>query len=115
MIKEILQQAILQIEIERDQKIETVKNTIMQDKIAPHNMEIDMSRDNALNELSEKREKEFAEINTKYEAERQAIIDASEKNKTDNANSIIARETYGISVEYEKVLSELRKQIEVKE
>lgn len=115
MIKEIIAQAIRQIEAEREQNISEVKSTIMQDKIVPHNIEIDTKRDAALQSLAEKREKDVSDLNAKYEQERQAIIDASEKDKNENANAVVARETYGITVEYDKVLSELRKQIEVKE
>lgn len=115
MIKDYIEQAIHLIEAEREQKVEEIKNSIMQDKIMPHNYAIDVSRDNALQELAVKHDKEIADINAKYEQERQAIIVASEKNKADNANTILAKETQNILVEYNSVISELRKQIEIKE
>lgn len=112
MIRDFIEQAIRNIEAEREQKVAAAKATIMQEKVLSHNIEVDMSRDNALQALAAKREKDISEINARYEAERQAIIDASEKSKTDNANEVIARETVGIAAEYDTKLAELRKLIE---
>lgn len=107
-----IEQAIRGIEAERDQKIETVKAEIIRDKVAPQNAEIDTKRDNAIQELLTKRDNEIAKINATYEQDRQAIIDASEKQKADNANMLISVETTSINAEYNPKLAELRKLIE---
>lgn len=93
-----IEQAIRGIETERDQQISIMRETIMREKVVPQNAEIDQKRDLALSELQEK-----------YAAERQAIIDASEKQKTDNANALINAETASIAYEYDAKIAELKK------
>lgn len=108
-----IEQAIHGIEAERDQKIETVKAEIMRDKIAPQNTEIDTKRDNAVQELQTKLNADISALQEKFNTERQAIIDASEKQKADNANMLISVETASINDEYNAKLAELRKLIKV--
>ena len=107
-----IEQAIRGIEDERDQKIETVKAEIIRDKVAPQNSEIDTKRDNAVQELQNKLSADISALQERFNAERQAIIDASEKQKADNANMLINIETTSINAEYNTKLAELRKLIE---
>lgn len=111
MIKDYIEYAIAQIKAEREQKIENVKSSIMQDKIVPYNISMEEKRDLALQELLDKHNSEIEELNAKYEAERQTYIDACEKDKADNEKTVLARETYGITAEYDKVIAELNKQL----
>lgn len=112
MIKDYLQNAIAGIEQEKANEIERVKAEIMQSKIIPYNVDVDNSRDKAINQLTEKLNQDTEALKAKYNAERQAIIDASEKSKSDNLNAVLATETYPITSKYDKVISDLRKQID---
>lgn len=112
MINAYIEQAIFGIEAERDQRIEAVKAEIIRDKVAPQNAEIDNARDKALQELETKLNLDVSILREKYEGERQKIIDASEKRKTDNANMLINIETTSINAEYNAKLAELKKLIE---
>lgn len=107
-----IEQAIHGIEADRDQKIETKKAEIIRDKVAPQNAEIDTKRDNAVQELQTKLNADISALQEKFNTERQAIIDASEKQKADNANMLISVETASINAEYNTKLAELRKLIE---
>lgn len=107
-----IEQAIRGIEAERDQKIETIKAEIIRDKVAPQNAEIDTKRDNAIQELQTKLNADISALQERFNIERQAIIDASEKQKADNANMLINIETTSINAEYNTKLAELRKLIE---
>lgn len=107
-----IEQAIHSIETEREQKIAEIKAVIMQEKVAPKNIEIDNLRDRALQEKQDKLNADIAALQEKYAVERQAIIDASERQKTDNANALINAETASITYEYNNKLTELRKLIE---
>lgn len=100
MVNTYIEQAIRGIEAEKEQKTAEIKAAIMRDKVAPKNAEIDSIRDRALQELQEK-----------YTADRQEIIDASEKQKTDNANALIVAETASIAYEYDTKIAELKKLI----
>lgn len=112
MINTYIEQAIHGIEAERDQKIESVKADIIRDKVAPQNAEIDLLRDRALQEKQEKLNADISALQEKFSDERQAIIDASERQKADNANMLINIETTSINAEYNTKLAELRKLIE---
>lgn len=101
MVNAYIEQAIHGIEAEREQKIAEIKATIVRDKVAPKNAEIDQKRDRALQELQEK-----------YTTDRQAIIEASENQKIDNENALIVAETASIAYEYDTKIAELRKLIE---
>ncbi len=111
-INAYIEQAIHGIETERDQKIETVKAEIIRDKVAPQNAEIDTKRDNAVQELQTKLNADISALQERFNIERQAIIDASEKQKADNANMLITIETTSINTKYNTKLAELRKLIE---
>lgn len=111
MINIYIEQAIQGIEAEREQKIANIKAEIMRDKVIPQNAEIDNARDKALQELQTKLNSDISALQEKFARERQDIIDASEKQKTDNANALIGVETVSITAEYDTTLSELRKLI----
>lgn len=112
MIREHIEQAIRSLEAEKEQKIANVRASIVQEKIAPRNMEIDTKRDNALQELSAKLTNDIAELQAQYERARQGIIDTSEESKTANMNAILATETNGLVAEYDRVIAEQRKLLE---
>ena len=107
-----IEQAIHSIETEREQQVATRKAIVMQEKVAPKNAEIDTARDKALQELQTKLNIDITALQEKFATERQAIIDASEQQKADNANALITAETASISYEYNAKIVELKKLIE---
>lgn len=109
MINAYIEQAIRNIEIEREQKIEDIRATIMRDKVAPQNAEIDIKRDNAIQEMQTKLNADIAALQEKFTRERQGIIDASERQKNNNAETLINAETASITYEYDLKISELKK------
>lgn len=111
MVNTYIEQAIHGIEAEREQRIAEIKAVIMQEKVAPKNIEIDQKRDNALQALQTKLNADVSALQEKFAAERQAIIDASEKQKTDNTNALINAETASIVYEYNTKIAELKKLI----
>lgn len=111
MVNTYIEQAILGIETEREQEIAKIKAVIMQEKVAPKNIEIDNLRDRALQEKQEKLNADISALQEKFASERQAIIDASEKQKTDNANSLINAATASVAYEYNTKIAELKKLI----
>lgn len=114
-IKIFIEDAIRKIEAAREQAIAGIKATIMRDKVAPKNAEIDTARDKALQELQVKLNADISALQEKFSKDRQEIIEAGEKQKNDNAEALISVETASITVEYDKKLAELKKIIEVEE
>lgn len=111
MINAYIEQAIHGIEAEREQKIAEIKAIIMREKVAPKNAEIDSLRDRALQEKQEQLNADIAALQEKFAAERQLIIEASEKQKTENANALIVAETASVAYEYDTKIAELKKLI----
>lgn len=111
MVNTYIEQAIHGIEAEREQKIAEIKTVIMREKVAPKNAEIDALRDKALQEKQEKLNADIATLQEAFATERQAIIDASEKQKTENANALIVTETASVAYEYDTKIAELKKLI----
>lgn len=113
MINTYIEQAIQNIETARDKKIAEVRDTVLREKIAPKNAEIDTARELALQELQTKLNTDIATLQEVFAKERQLIIDASEKQKTSNANMLVIAETASIAVEYDEKISALKKLIGV--
>lgn len=107
-----IEQAIRGIETEREQQIASRTAVVMQEKVAPENAEIDNKRDLALQALQTKLNEDISTLQEKFATERQSIIDASEQQKTNNANALITAETASIAYEYNTKISELKKLIE---
>lgn len=111
MVNTYIEQAIRGIEDEREQKITEIKTTIIRDKVAPQNAEIDQKRDLAIQELQTKLNADILALQEAFARERQAIIDASEKQKTENASTLIVAETASVTAEYDTKIAELKKLI----
>lgn len=107
-----IEEAIRKIEADRDQQIAAVKASILRDKVAPQNAEIDALRDRALQEKQDKLNADITALQEAFAKERQEIIEASEKQKEDNANALINVETASIYAECSNKLAGLKKLIE---
>ena len=101
MIKQILENAIISIESQRNNEIQTAKNIAIQQKINPFNVEIDDAYKNAVNELA-----------LKFEQDKKALFEAGEKKKSEHKEKIMQEITNNISYKYDLSIAKLKKQIE---
>ena len=101
MIKQILENAIISIESQRNNEIQTAKNIAIQQKINPFNVEIDDAYKNAVNELT-----------LKFEQDKKALFEAGEKKKSEHKEKIMQEITNNISYKYDLSIAKLKKQIE---
>lgn len=111
-MKAIFEEAIKKLELERDRKAADVKDTVTRESIIPFNAEIDKAREKAIAELQAALNNSIAGLQAKFSEEKAAIIAAGEKKKADNASAVITSATYSVTIEYDKAISALRKQIE---
>lgn len=112
VIKQYLEQAIRGIESEKERAINVAKEKVTREKVIPYNNEINISRDNAIKELTETLNKNIADLQQKYAIDKQALIDIGEKKKTEFANSVIEAEISVVSLTCDQAISELKAQIE---
>jgi hypothetical protein len=110
-IKQHLEVALQSITSEMERAIATAKDKAIREKVAPNNAEIDRSRTEALNARTARLNEDIAKLQTEFNAERQAMMEASEKKKSDFATQVIETETSIVKAEYEAHLNALRKQI----
>ena len=90
MIKSVLEQAVAQLEAEKSRQCEIEKQKVMQEKIMPYNAEVDQSLRDALNALQNQHNTKIMELQKAFEAEKQAMVEAAAKRKSDFAESTLA-------------------------
>lgn len=112
MIKAHLENAVRQILAEKEKLAKQVTERITREVVMPHNAEVDKLRDNAIAELTQKLNAEIAALQEKFNKEKQVIIEASEKNKSNFASTAISTEVYNVTSTCDKVVEELNAQIE---
>lgn len=101
MIKQVLENAILSIESQRNNEIQTAKNLAIQQKVNPFNIEIDDAYKSAINELT-----------LKFEQDKKALFEAGEKKKLEHKEKIVNEIINNISYKYDLSIARLKKQIE---
>lgn len=122
-IKQYLEEAMQKVVIERDKEVTIAEQKCMQEKIAPHNAEIDKTLNTAIARL----QKEFTEKSTaeqqahnaritalqqEFTQKKQEISDAGKAEKEEFAKVTIATETAEIKVKYDRQIDKLRQQIQ---
>lgn len=113
-IKQIVSQAIAQVESEKQRQISLSKEKVMREKVIPFNVEIDKAREKAVTELQNKLNQEILALRTKYEEEKKALEKAGEVKKADFQRTAIETEIATINSQsaiakgkLEKLLEEL--------
>ena len=122
-IKQYLEEAMQKVIVERDKEVAIVEQKCMQEKIAPHNAEIDKTVNAAIAKL----QKEFAEksnaeqqahnaritaLQQDFTQKKQEVSDAGVAEKQEFAKVTIATETAEIKVKYDRQIDKLRQQIQ---
>lgn len=111
-MKSIFEEAIKKLELERDRKAAEVKEKVTRESIVPFNAEIDRAREKAIAELQSSLNSSIASLQAQFAEQKSSIIAAGEKKKSDNASAVITSATYSVTIEYDKAISALRKQME---
>lgn len=116
MIKVYLEETVEKIKAERERQVAIVKEKVTREKIVPFNQEIDRAREKAIAELQSKLNSAIVAHQEQFAKEKQALIEAGEKKKTENANTVITTEIGVVTIEYDRAISKLNEQIqEIKE
>lgn len=110
-IKSIYEQAIRSLEAEKQSVANAKKEQVMREKILPFNQELDRAREQAIAEKQQELNASILAQQERFAKEKQDIIEAGEKKKSENANTIITTETYAVTVEYDKAIAQLNEKI----
>lgn len=110
-IKQHFQSALQNIIAEKDRAISIEKDRVNREQIAPKNAEIEQAKTEAINALTSKLNQDISSLQQQFNAEKTRYIEASEKKKTEFAEQAIATATAIVTVEYDKAIAYLEKQI----
>jgi hypothetical protein len=110
-IKTHLEQTIKNLEAEREREVAVIKEKVTREIIVPFNKEMDTARDAAIAEKQKQLNEAIVAHQENFAREKQEIIAACEKKKTDNATSVITTEAYTVTLAYDKAISKLKEQI----
>ena len=115
-IKSHLEQAVKSLEAEKTTICNATKDKVTREKIIPYNKEIDTALEKAIAEKQSALNATIVSHQEQFAKEKKEMVEAAEKKKAENANAVIATETYTATVEYDKAITKLNEQIsEVKE
>lgn len=110
-IKAYLEQVIKNLEAEKEREVAVIKERVTREKILPYNQEADKGRDLAIAELQSTMNENIKACQEKFAKEKQAIVEENEKRKENNANAVLATETYEVTGKYDKAIAKLNEQI----
>lgn len=109
MAKQQIENAIRNIEVERDQKLRAVEQRVYQEKIAPYNADIDKQRDESMSKLQSDFNADIQKRQEKFNADKATIIAACEANKKNHAEVEIACAQKEIRDSYKAIIEILNK------
>lgn len=110
--KEHIELAIRSITSEKAKAIEIAKQHAIQEKISPHNADVDKQCNEAVNELTATYQKDIADRKQKYEEERQRLVEMANHNKQVFQTTTLNTISTEVGAEYDLTLSELEKVLE---
>lgn len=111
MIRTHIEQAIRNLEAEKQQKLREVEQRVTQDKIAPYNKEIDTARDKAIQQLSTELNAQIKELQDNFALKKEEITAMSEQRKKEYANDVVFAEAGSLIAEYDYTIAELKKHL----
>jgi hypothetical protein len=111
-IKEIYAQAITALANEKAQEVEKIKQKVTQEKIVPHNLEVDKKLADAIKELTEKHNKSILNLQTAFNEEKQKFIEMATAEKKDFAEATINAECECVRCEYDNAINYVRTKIQ---
>jgi PPE-repeat protein len=101
MIKQTLQNAITNIENQKNSAIQQARNKAITEKVNPYNAEIDTAYQKAVSELA-----------LKFENQKKELLEAGNKKKLQNEESAINEYVNAVTYRFDLAIAKLKKQIE---
>lgn len=109
MFNHIYENSIAQIEATRQRAVETEKQRVMQEKIAPFSRDIDVSLRDAISELQSQHNAKIAQMQQAFEAEKNALCEAANKKKEAYAETELASAISVINANADAAISHFKK------
>lgn len=108
MIKDIIENAINQIENDRARNIEIARQNALREKVTPFNADIDAHLREAIARLQEQHNQNVAKLQQSFEQEMREMTDAATKRKQEFAETTIAAAVASINVEADNAIKGLK-------
>lgn len=110
-IRQHLQNALTAIVADKERAVGLAKEKAMRESVVPEHTNINKMRDEAISKIAANHNAKLAELQEHFNDEKKQILEAAEKKKADVANSMIACAVANVTVEYDKAIVTLEKQI----
>lgn len=111
MIKKHIEQAIRNLEAERDNELHTLEQRITQEKIVPFNREADIRKDKAIEQKTADFNAQVSALQATFTKEKQDIIIANENYKKENAEKTLNAESAVVAAKYSAAIEKLTKML----
>lgn len=109
MFKQIYENAVAQIEANRQREIEMAKQKAMQEQVVPFNRDIDNSLRDAIAELQSQHNEKIAHLQKAFESEKISLTNAASEKKVSYAEGAINSAVSVINAEADAAIAHLRK------
>ena len=100
MIKQVLENAVADLEAQKASALQSAQATAIREKVNPFNAEIDESYQKAVSELA-----------LKFESDKHALLEAGNKKKLEHQEQVLSEVTNATSYKYDLAVAKLKKQI----
>lgn len=111
MFKQVYQNAVAQIEANRQREIDVARQKAMQDQVVPFNRDIDNSLREAIAELQNQHNEKIAQLQKAFDSEKVALTNAAAEKKHSFAEGAINSAVSVINAEADAAIAHLRKYI----
>ena len=111
-IKQHFEAALAAIQGERERAVAVARDRITREKITPHNQEVDKSMNEAIVEITKQRDVAIANVQAKFNEDRQSLIDEGARQKNTFAERAIAAEIAVIDAQYDEAIRVTLEQIQ---
>ena len=108
MVKQIIETAIAQIEGRKQQEIANVRQRVFQEKIAPHNTEVDNLLRKALEEMQTAHAEAIAALTRTHEEKKAALTLKATKDKEDFSTATYAEAVAAVQTSADQTIAKLR-------
>lgn len=111
MFKQVYQNAVAQIEANRQREIDVARQKAMQDQVVPFNRDIDNSLREAIAELQNQHNEKIAQLQKAFDSEKVSLTNAAAEKKHSFAEGAINSAVSVINAEADAAIAHLRKYI----
>ena len=111
-IKQHAENALKNMQAERDRELAIARERVTREKIVPNNQEVDSAMAKAMEEITKQRDEAISQVQAQFSDNRTALIEEAARQKNTFAERVMAEETAVINAKYDSAEADLAAIIE---